>query len=200
MFDSVKVEGENAFVPKEATWVKENLDSNQLARLINPLLKFFVVESPVPGLSSRIKTLESYGWIEPWKKPQYLNRKIKDCATNTALFWSAATKKDVAARLRDSGLGWSSLDKRNLQEIAVFYDVKKNQTMSVFYHLRNALAHGRFAAFKNKRDIWFVFEDVGPRGSKGDNPNLARLTARIVIKNSTLIKWIRVIQKGPSDE
>lgn len=66
--------------------------------------------------------------------------------------------------------------------------------MSLFYHLRNALAHGRFGFAKDsKGNIVFLFED----GSANQSLKTFELTARGIIHFDALLGIIRVIEDGP---
>lgn len=197
MFETSTINNGVVFVDAKPAWVHSGIPSNQVAGLVTPLLEFFVIESPVEGLSARQVPLVTYGWSAPWKKPEWLNRKLKDAASNKEFYWSCEKQGGMEEVLGRSPLGQKPINTSSPIEAAVLYDCKKNQTLSLFYHIRNSLAHGRFCAFRHKRDTWFAFEDVGnPR--KGDPVGCKRLTARILIKNKTLKSWIKLINKGPS--
>ena len=45
------------------------------------ILSFFVFNTPCDELSAMSKTLKEYGWSEPWKKPFYLNKQLKQGTT-----------------------------------------------------------------------------------------------------------------------
>ncbi len=70
-------------------------------------------------------------------------------------------------------------------------DNKNNQFMSVFYHIRNAFAHGRFYLQNCNGNKVFVMEDVA---SKRDSKK--SITARMIIQKKTLLKWIDLIKGG----
>ena len=57
----------------------------------------------------------------------------------------------------------------------------------LFYHLRNCFAHGCFKLVSNNEDPVFIFED------RDRNKNSPNITARFVLKKSTLIAWASVI-------
>jgi hypothetical protein len=63
--------------------------------------------------------------------------------------------------------------------------------MAVFYHIRNALAHGRLAMYKYGKDIIFVLEDGIKSGDR------FQVRSRMVLKKSTLLKWIDILESGP---
>lgn len=196
MFEYISA-NEVVFVESNPAWVKNGMTCKSLGPILSPLLRFFVVETPAPGLSNRSVSVSEYGWDAPWRKPQYLNKKLKAASSNTSLYWSAAAVGDMEQALRNADLFDCAGIESKPFESAVFYDAKSNQTISLFYHLRNGFAHGRFCAFKSKGDIWFAIEDVA--GKRKDDPagDIKRLTARILIKNSTLCKWMKLIKAGP---
>lgn len=196
MFEYISA-NEVVFVEANPAWVKNGMACKSLGPILSPLLRFFVVETPAPGLSNRSVSVSEYGWDAPWRKPQYLNKKLKAASSNKSLYWSAAAVGDMEQALRNADLFDCAGIESKPFESAVFYDAKSNQTISLFYHLRNGFAHGRFCAFKSKGDIWFAIEDVA--GKRKDDPagDIKRLTARILIKNSTLCKWMKLIKAGP---
>lgn len=72
------------------------------------------------------------------------------------------------------------------------YNKKKNQFISVFYHLRNAFAHGRLNMIDIglKDDYVFIFEDIQKK------KEMCKVTARMILRKSTLLKWIDIIEAG----
>ena len=184
-------------VDKVPCWIDEGLPYEKAKRYVTPLLHFFVVQTPVTSLSALSIPLKKRGWDKPWKKPQKLNRKLKGISPQLFLYWSAPSQKQMSSCISRSSLANINIQQDKLIEQAAFYDSQSNQTMSLFYHLRNALAHGRFIVFKRGGDIWLALEDVC-KSRKGDSINNAqRLTARILVRHSTLHKWMQLIEKGP---
>ena len=173
-------------VTKSAGWINGEIpQSDEITRLI----KFFVLNSPVEELSARIISLSDYGWHEPWKKPFWLNKQLKASASNHDILYAtdALGKMDEALNKADL----LSFPPTDLQERICFYDCKKNQFMSVFYHIRNGFAHGRF----NIVGGTIVMEDVSTH-RKGMSSGTVPVSARIIIKTETLLSWIEVIENG----
>lgn len=197
MFDYIKAD-KNVLVDKDCRWANDGVSWDKVGQLIAPLLKFYVVETPSPGLSARSIPLIDYGWTQPWKKAQQLNKKIKGASTNPDLYYSAAKLNKMQEVLEKAKLLDYPEPRDDPFEAAAFFDCKKNQTLSLFYHLRNGFAHGRFCIFEFKREYWFAIEDVTSPG-KGNPTDNRRVSARIVLKYSTLRKWIKLIQDGPHD-
>lgn len=180
------------FVERNASWLEwiapEYFQNERLMRIVT----FFVFHSPCPTLSSMGRTLEEYGWNEPWKKPYYLNKQLKRAATNFELLYSASTFDAMDKALISANLaeGFSTADLTT--ERICFYDKYKNQFMSVFCHLRNAFAHCRLNMVEIDGECVFLLEDVCPN-KKSDS---LKLSARMVLRESTLLKWIDIIEGG----
>jgi hypothetical protein len=158
---------------------------------LNRIVTFFVFHSPCRQLSAMSKSLEEYGWNAPWKKPQYLQRKLKATSTNNGLIFSAQTIGDMRQALEKSRLMGNLTDDLNTERIAIFNN-QRNQFMSVFYHLRDAFAHGRLNMFDIglEDDYVFLFEDVRK------NKSVYQVTARMILRKNTLLNWIELIEGG----
>ena len=129
---------------------------------LNRIVTFFVFHSPCSELSAMSKSLVEYGWNAPWRKPQYLQRRLKAASTNADLLFSAETIDDMRQALEKAELLEDITANIEVERIAV-YNNKKNQFMSVFYHLRDAFAHGRL----NMVDIGLA-EDKGRQEKKAE--------------------------------
>lgn len=147
--------------------------------------------SPCSELSAMSKSLVKYGWNAPWRKPQYLQRRLKAASANADLLFSAETIDDMRQALEKAELLEDITANIEVERIAV-YNNKKNQFMSVFYHLRDTFAHGRLnmVDIGLEDDYVFIFEDVTKR------KELYKVTARMILRKSTLIRWIDLIEAG----
>jgi len=130
--------------PQWLNWIApEKFKDAELYKIVT----FYVFQSPCQDLSARCKTLYEYGWSNPWSKPYYLNRQLKQRATNFELFYSASTHDGMDQALQRAHLDvFPPIDEDgnfDSTERLCFYDCKNNQSMSVFYHIRNMLAHCR---------------------------------------------------------
>lgn len=174
--------------PKWLNWIApEQFNDYDLFRIVI----FFVFHSPCSELSSMCRTLEEYGWSTPWRKPYYLNRQLKQAASNYELLFSAKgyDEMDVAldkAKLKDD------FPSDLTRERICIYNNHSNQFMSVFYHLRNAFAHCRLNMADVNGACVFIIEDVQPN-KKEDK---VKVSARMVLRKSTLLKWIDLIENG----
>lgn len=189
-FDQLEVKGYVSVGDKPA-WITD-LSPTEYGELM-PLIDFLVFENPNSFLTSRSKSSSEYGWDDPWKSPQHLNRKLKDSSNNPKLYFSSSTLNGMQEALEKAGLLTETSIER---EVACFYDGQKNQTLSCLYHLRNALCHGRFIVETSPHsDAWLICEDRSTQ--KIEKSSGKKLSARMVLKVSTLEKWKKIITDGP---
>ena len=184
-----------------SAWIKkipsEQLQDADFVRIVN----FFVFHSPCKGLSAMGVSLAEYGWSNPWKSPFYLNKQLRQAATNYELLFSAqnrTSKKNQSAvenKEAKKDMMEMALEKSGLKdhfphsfekEVICFRNNKNNQFISAFYHIRNALAHGRFCIQNVNGEDFFAFEDVGKN----------KVSARMILRKSTLLQWIELIEGG----
>ena len=150
---------------------------------------FYVFHSPCPQISSMGRTLEEYGWNAPWRKPFYLNRQLKKASTNLNLVYSANSYDKFGKALTKANLLDDFPNDLHTERICI-YDNMKNQFLSVFYHLRNAFAHCRLNMVDVDGECTFILEDGVPLNEK------YKLSARMILRKSTLLKWIDIIESG----
>ena len=179
------------YVDEIPSWMVETPveeDDEDFAKIID----FFQFHAPVTGQSARCKTLQEYGWDSPWKKPYWLNKQLKRVASNHDLLFTAESQGRMDANLEKANLS-ESFPSDMLRERICVANNKKNQFMSVFYHIRDSFAHGRFFITEVEKQKIIVMEDVAPRGS----PLI--VTGRMIIKKQTLLKWIEIINGGEKE-
>ena len=188
-------------VPKECTWLEELPESICEDKSFQRIICFFMVHSLVKGTSARGKNLKAdYGWHSPWSKPFYLNKQLKELSSNKHLLFSASVydqKPDSKkhAETMEEGIIKAVLDafpQYDSEKICV-YDSKKNQILSTFAHIRNSFAHCRFNAKTENGKKIYCLEDVD---TKMDAAGNVKVSARIVLFESTLLAWINLIQAG----
>lgn len=180
------------YVEKTAAWLRwivpEEFNDIDLFRIVT----FYVFHSPCLSLTSMGKSLEEYGWSTPWRKPYYLNRQLRQAATNFNLIYSANTYDSLESALDKADLNGSFPSDFGRERIAI-YDNMNNQFLSVFYHLRNAFAHCRINMIDFEGDCVFILEDIVPNQK---DEHKQKLAARMIIRKSTLLKWIDIIEEG----
>lgn len=182
------------FALRNAAWlqwiVPERFNDEDLFRIVT----FFVFHSPCPELSSMGRSLSEYGWTAPWRKPYYLNRQLRQAATNYNLIYSANGYDAMENALEKATLKDSFPSDFETERVCI-YDNQNNQFLSVFYHLRNAFAHCRLNMVDADGDCVFILEDVQPKR----NSILLKVSARMILRKSTLLKWIDIIEAGETE-
>lgn len=166
------------------------------------IIMFFVFYSPCPGVSKRGIPLSAYGWKnKPWYSPEYLKNKLDKIifGDGDRLFYMSS-KKDFENMIRGKDFGEDFYLYRSNQRIAITNCGSENSSkyMSLFYHIRNSLAHGRLAMYPAKNgDIMFIMEDG--EDVKGEEDKF-EVKARIVILKSTLLNIIQRLKTAPEEE
>ena len=153
------------------------------------IILFYVLHSPCKkGSYSRID-LEKYNWKNPWHYDDFKSHLKQIAGFNDQNWHYKEAQKDFKEF-------WESLnyqdDFYNLNtEFVVFSNVgESNPFLDLLHHIRNSIAHGRFTAKKvpRKEDYYIFMEDVHPENG------FYRVNARMIIKKSTLLKWIAFFQ------
>lgn len=183
------------------SWLNEPLpqqvleDSNWMR-----IVHFFLIESPCPGQSNR-KNNE----IDKWAPAPWVGIRSLKTSLNQAIFsrrdvdvmLAVRSKKELEGTCKKLNLDeyfYENVDDQRMAFVKVNSKGNTSKYMSLFYHIRNALAHGRFAFKTDTLERFvFIFEDgtVTSDGKEFD------LTARGVIRLNSLVLAIKTIQKGP---
>lgn len=174
--------------PEWMNWIaSDSFNDKDLFRIVI----FFVFHSPCVHLSSMGKTLSEYGWNAPWKKPYYLNKQLRQVTSNYNLLFSAKSYDDMDVALEKADLKDTFPSNFSRERICI-YDNQGNQFLSVFYHIRNAFAHCRLNMVDVDGECVFILEDVQPN----KNSDQLKVSARMILRKSTLLKWIDLIENG----
>jgi len=175
-------------------WIKRNrvpaeFGDDDLKRII----LFYVFNTPCEQLSSSSIPLLNYGW----SKTVWQNNALKERLFNAAAlkrnetFVVAKNVYDMKDACKIAKLADKFQNQREVERISIYKPTNYPEFMAVFYHIRNALAHGRLAMYKHGEDVIFVLEDGVKKGDK------FQVRSRMVLKKSTLLKWIEIIENGP---
>ena len=160
---------------------KEILNSSEFQRIFF----FFTIYTPCTDLSYRGKSLESYGWNNQSELKKIL---LKD--KNIELY-SARNYKSMKEELQKADLDLDPPKSISAEKICVYIN-RSNQLLSIFSHIRNSFAHGRFYIDDFNGEQFYIFEDVVEQ----TKPQVTKISARMIIKKSTLLKWIQIIEGG----
>lgn len=174
--------------PDWMNWItSDRFNDHDLFRIVI----FFAFHSPCSELSTMHRTLEQYGWFTPWRKPYYLNRQLRQVSSNYELLFSAKGYDEMDVVLEKDNLKDGFPSDLSRERICI-YDNQKNQFLSVFYHIRNAFAHCRLNMIDVDGECVFVLEDVQPK----KNADQLKVSARMILRKSTLLRWIELIENG----
>lgn len=139
--------------------------------------------------------MSDYGWDNKvWKdgKLRKLLFSFADLEKNKTLFVGEKLS-EMKSVFEKAKMKKGFHQKRDSEKIA-FYITSKypNEMMSILKHIRNSFAHGRLAMYEcGKDDVMFVLEDGVPKST------YFQVRSRMIIKKSTLLKWIDIITAGP---
>ena len=179
------------FSDRNPDWIRwiapEHFNDQDLFKIVI----FFVFHSPCSNLSSMGKTLDEDGWSAPWRKPYYLNKQLRQASLYELVVYSAKGYNEMDVALEKADLKETFPSDFSRERICI-YDNQGNQFLSVFYHIRNAFAHCRLNMVDVDGDCVFIFEDVQPK----KNSNQLKVSARMILRKSTLLKWIDLIENG----
>ena len=159
------------------------------------LYNFFVTYSLANTQSFKKRELTYYGWKKTGISKSGVTSKIKNILNlyNNKNFIFIKSKDYGNKLLNEAAslnLKRNNLDKDFIREIGVMTNCTDNHYYSLFSHIRNCLAHGRFVLKKNKnKERILILEDKTP--GKG-----GKITARIIIKLNTIFKIISIIDKN----
>lgn len=147
---------------------------------------FFTIFTPCTDLSCRGKSLKSYRWDDKKVLKDFL---IKQKSIEIQ---SGNTYEELEAKLQESDLK-NGFPEDTISE-KIYIRVDDNELMSIFRHLRNSFAHGRFNVIDSNGEQYFLFEDRSTRIDK--KKNTYPVSARMILRKSTLLKWITIIEGG----
>lgn len=190
--------------PAWVEWiVPEKFNDWELFRIV----VFFVFHSPCVGTtdssggpSAMGKPLAEYGWSEKWgnyRTQGTLNNILRNASSDFSFLYSATGNNDMLQACQKANLCDEFPQNIDIERAAISIS-DKNQFLSLFRHIRNAFSHGRINMHETTDgDLMFIFEDVGRKKSEG-----VPISARMVLRKSTLLRWIEIIEAGPqsSDE
>ena len=159
------------------------------------LYSFFVTYSMCKAQSTKKRTIEDYGWVSrtPGKAANIVSSGLKEVLANVLHLDGNASfiftdEDDLAVRFAET-----DLINVNPNEIAIERAVigktttETNAYFKLFYRIRNAFAHGRFALRLTRAGEQIVIIQ--------DNDTY-NVTARIILRKRTLLDFARVVDRN----
>lgn len=187
-------------VPINPGWIKGRVPSSYNDESLMRIIMFYVINTPCEDLSTRSISVRSYGWSgNVWKKGK-LKKSLFEVAGLKAgeNFISVKKIDEMKSTCTNAKMGKGFHKDRSEERIVIYKPSRYNEFLAICYHIRNSLAHGRLAMYPiaNSEDIMFALED----GVRLKYDNKFQVRARMILKKSTLLKWIEIIEKGKLDE
>lgn len=148
---------------------------------LQKLVQFYVWGTPVPDTSCKGRTFKELGWSGAGFNTLHAEmRKTSGFPTNK--YWFAVPAKEVDRRLGELGVR----ERLGHFEFAVHTQKEGlNKTEALFYFIRNSFAHGGFRKSEYEGESYYLFE----------NRSDGKLKGRAVIKEDTLLAWIKILEK-----
>lgn len=178
-------------------WMDTIIEKEFFDEKFNEILLFYVFNTPCIQDSMRGRTLQSYGWKDkPWKTNRYLKDKLDKGIFDREKknFYVADNQQDLLVQMDNARLNDTFFPEEHRVERVVMTKSGNSSTyMSLFHHIRCALAHGRVAIYKDSEnnDYILAMENIGKGGL---------VTARMILRESTLLRWKKTIENGPEEE
>jgi hypothetical protein len=174
-------------------WIKTLIPQNFIENNLNRIIWFYVIHTICTGLSANGISINEYGW----DKNVWIRGKLKEnlysiCnLEKNKNLCKAENQQDMKNACEICKLKKNFCKIRDEERIAFVKAKNYNEVLSIFYHIRNALAHGRIAIMENsQKEIVYFLED----GKKKNEKFI--VTARMVLKEKTLISWIDIIENN----
>lgn len=143
------------------------------------IYRFFVIETPVEGISQRGISFKQRKW-----NLNSLNAALKRTTEFLKNGWFVCTAKEAEKQIHVHGI----YDNVKMpMEIAVHTTRNDSNTVGLFYAIRCALAHGAFSIHNCNGEKYYFLE----------NRDIKVIKGRIVIKESSLISIIDTVESKP---
>ena len=179
------------FAENPPKWVKESdIDLIKGNDDIKSVIEFFVVNSPCANVSARGVDLTQYLWNEknPPKNKYLYNSLLSaaDLIENESLFIGEGADK-TQVLFKTSGMGKDFYERYTTNRIALLSG--GNLIIDIFRVIRNCFAHCRFTIISLEDDYIIAMENGTAAGKHFE------VKARLLLKLSVLIEWIRIIKE-----
>lgn len=182
-------------VNESPEWLKEKQITRKELEILKEILPFYVINTLQEGISYRGIGVTEYGWPDNIWNTGVLKEQLFHSANLTLNYnlFMVERLEDMSNTCSQAHLDSNFYQYRDQERIVVYVDSRSNLVLSIFKHIRNSLAHGRFVLYPVGDDFIFVMESVDH--SRKD----LVVKARMVLRASTLIRWMEIIRKGPED-
>lgn len=177
------------YAEKNEEWLCEPSPFNEFDNDWKSLIIFYVFHVPVPDLSVRAKSLESFGWGSKSKTNDFKtlkSRLIKYGNMTKTSFACETSWAKLKESFKDNNLLNFPIDLTS--ERVAYRKTKAGENDSLLAHIRNSFAHGRLAFYNIGGETYIAMEDVD---------NSKHVSARMILSKKTLCRWKIIIESGP---
>jgi hypothetical protein len=157
------------------------------------LYKFFVLYSPCDGCSKQSKNFSIYGWTigvnQHYDAPSLMLKQRLNEVFNVDdhSSFTLTHDNDLADAFKKMDLVDGFPEDLTWERAVIGKTEGSNVYYKLFRRIRNSLAHGNFSLHDVGGVTFFVMQD-------NTNHNV---TARMIFRKSTLLRWIEIIEEGP---
>ena len=182
-------------VSEHPEWIDVKSFNKKELEVLKEILPFYIINTLQESYSYRGIPITNYGWPDNVWNTKELKEQLFHVA-NLSLEYNlfmANRLEDMDEICSKAHLDNNFYQYRDQERIAIYVNSNSNLVLSIFKHIRNSLAHGRFVMYPSGDDYILAMESV-------DNSRQGLvLKARMVLRASTLIKWMEIIKNGPVD-
>lgn len=147
------------------------------------LFKFFIVNTPCDDISRRGISFENYGWLGKINKKNGLQQSLKPIFDLDLKRYIFTDINNLTEKFKENDLVDCKLKNIDLER-CVIGKTLGNKLQKFCRHIRNCFSHGKYIVVLNSiNELTLVMQD----------DNRYNVTARIVIKVSTLVEMIKII-------
>ena len=180
-------------VSESPEWIKEKDFTKKELEMLKEILPFYVINTLQENYSYRGISVTEYGWSDNVWNTGILKEQLFHVANLTLNYnlFMVERLEGMNEVCHQAHLDDHFYQYRDQERIAIYVNSRSNLVLSIFKHIRNAFAHGRFVMYPIGDDYMFVMESV-------DHSNRSLVVkARMILRGSTLINWMNLIRKGP---
>ena len=172
-------------------WIHRKKEEKYLDKDFMRIFVFFVINTPCTESSYSGIDIKDYGWDKNlWRNNGLKNKLFSRAGLIRDDSFVVAKKTSEMKKACEKGKTKKNFHNDRSKEKVVIYKSKDNEFLSICNHIRNSLAHGRFSIYDSEHGDVYVMEDGVKRNGK------FQVRSRMILKKSTLISWIDILEKG----
>ena len=157
-------------------------------RNFTTIFDFFHTNCPVSNISVRSNPLS-----ENWTARQHTTLKLRlENAGNPKIPLYKVPLNELYTKLENM----NQLGEVDCRSEFAIYNENEYGFLNLFVSIRNAFAHGSYQIKTYERERYYCFENRKPPKFKGGDYYQQEIRSRMVLKESTLLRWIDIIKAG----